>query len=555
MQAVTLIESFYQRESQHPDRPFLKQPFGERWETYSWAEAGQMARKMAQYLLDQQLPPKSKIGLVSKNCREWIIADLAIMMAGHISVPFFATLNGEQINEVLRLGDVAILFVGKIEVWDDMKTGIPDDIPVIRFPHYAGNSEVDRGKAWEEIIAETQPLEGNPAPQLEDLWTIIFTSGTTGTPKGVMINYQTLVNQYQGIYKSNPLRLDYNGDNQFFSFLPLNHIAERGVVEMMCILHGGCIAFTESINRFAANLRDIRPTLFFAVPRIWTKLRSGILAKMPEEKLNRLLRIPLVSSLVKRKIKKGLGLDRSRQNITGAAAIPQATKQFFAKIGLPLAEAYGMTENCATSHMLFPGQDKPGSVGRCQEGTECRIDPETNEILTRAAYTMDGYYEDPGKTAETITDGWLHTGDQGYIDEDGFLFITGRVKDTFKTAKAKFIAPKAIEEKFTANADIEQLCLLGLGMPQPVLIVSLSEAAASLPPAEVQKRLEDQLNGINAELASYKKVGALVVAKEAFSIENGLLTPTLKIKRSKMHQRYQDRLLAWIEQPEGVIWE
>jgi long-chain acyl-CoA synthetase len=555
MQQETIIEAFYRREKAHPDKPFLKQPFGERWETYTWGEAGQMARKMANYLLQQNLPAGSKIGLVSKNCREWIIADLAIMMSGHVSVPFFATLTGEQINEVLRLGDVALLCAGKMEVWDDMGTGVPDDMPIIRFPHYAGNSKIERGKAWEEIMEETEPLTESPVPTHDDLWTIIFTSGTTGTPKGVMHSYGTLSNVARDLDTTNPLNLDRNGNNQFFSFLPLNHIAERGVIELMCITHGGCIAFTESIERFAANLKDTRPTLFFAVPRIWTKLRGGILAKMPEQKLNRLLRIPIISSLVKGKIRKGLGLDRSRINITGAAAIPEATKDFFKSIGIQLSEAYGMTENCATSHMLFPHQDKPGSVGRTQPGTECRIDPETNEILTRSDYTMLGYYKSPDQTAETIRDGWLHTGDQGYIDDEGFLFITGRVKDTFKSAKAKFIVPKEIEQKFQGNTDVEQMCLLGLGMPQPVLMVSLSEAAAARTQDAVSARLAEQAAKVNDGLAAYKKVAAVVVAKEPFSIENGLLTPTLKIKRSKMHERYKDQLLGWIEDTEMVCWE
>ncbi len=556
MYDLTTLESFYRKEAAHPEKPFLHQPFGERWETYTWGEAGQMARKIAAYLHDQQLKPGSHIGLVSKNCREWIIADLAIMMAGHVSVPFFATLTGEQIGQVIELGDVDLLMVGKTEVWDNMRTGVPEDLPVIRFPHYAGNSRVDRGKAWEEILQEFPPMTGQPVQDRNGLWTIIFTSGTTGTPKGVMLGIETQIALMRELYPRNPLDADYSGDNRYFSFLPLNHVAERGTIETMCLTHGGEIFFTESIERFAANLQDARPTFFFAVPRIWTKLRQGVLKKLPQEKLDTLLKIPVVSWLIKRKIKKGLGLDQSRCNVSGAAPIPQETKDWFAGIGIPISEAYAMTENGAVGHMIFAHQDRPGSVGQTLPGTECKLDLATGEVLTRAPYTMLGYYKDPEKTAETIdAEGWLHTGDQGRIDEEGFLYLIGRVKDTFKTAKAKFIIPNEIEDKFTGNTDIDQLCLLGLGMPQPLLLVSPSETGEDKSREALAESLRSQLEEVNAQLASYKKVAAVVVVKEAFSIENDMLTPTLKVKRPQVHGTYKDRMPDWIASTERVIFE
>ncbi|THH40046.1 AMP-binding protein [Neolewinella litorea] len=552
----TTLESFYEKEAAHPEKPFLHQPFGERWETYTWGETGQMARRIAAYLNDQDLAPGSHIGLVSKNCREWIIADLAIMMAGHVSVPFFATLTGEQIAEVLELGDVDLLFVGKTEVWDNMKTGVPDDLPVVRFPHYADNSQVDRGKAWEEILETYEPLPGQPLQDRDGLWTLIFTSGTTGTPKGVMLSIENQIALMRELYPKNPLENDYQGDNRYFSFLPLNHVAERGTIETMCLTHGGEIFFTESIDRFAANLQHARPTFFFAVPRIWTKLQQGVLKKLPQEKLDTLLKIPVVSWFIKRKIRKGLGLDQSRCNVTGAAPIAQATKDWFASIGIPISEAYAMTENGAVSHMIFAHQDKPGSVGQTLPGTECRIDSESGEVLTRSPYTMRGYYKEEEKTAETIdADGWLHTGDQGRVDEEGFLYLIGRVKDTFKTAKAKFIVPNEIEEKFAGNTDVDQLCILGLGMPQPMLVVSLSEIGQDRDRGAVKAQLEAQLAEVNAKLPSYKKVAAVVIAKEPFSIENDRLTPTLKVKRPQVHAFYRERMEGWIMGGERVVFE
>lgn len=552
----TLIEYFYEYETKNPNKEFLRQPFGEKWESYTWKEGGIMARKLATYFKSLNLKPKSHIGLVSKNCREWIIADLAIMMSGHVSVPFFPTLTGEQISQVLDLGDVDLLIVGKMECWDDMGKGVPADMPIIKFPHYENNSVIERGKAWEEIMNENEPFMENYVPDMEDLWTIIFTSGTTGTPKGVMHTYK-IVNSLlnEAFAKKNPLSIDYGGDNRFFSFLPLNHIGERAVVELMLLRYSGTASFTESIDRFAANLQSVRPTLFFAVPRIYTKFQGAILQKMPQKKMDLFLKLPILKNIVKKKIAAGLGLDQCRCTAVGAAPIPQATKDWFKKLGIPITEGYGMTENCAATSFLYPHEDKPASVGLPHDGSQIKIAPESNEILVKSNYIMKGYYKDPEKTAETIVDGWLHTGDQGKLDSQGYVYITGRVKDTFKTAKAKFIVPAEIEGKFEVSTDIEQLCLLGLGMPQPVLMVALSELAQQEDKAVVKASLEELMTKVNDKLANYKKVSSIVVMKEPFAIESNTLTPTLKVKRPQAHDQFKDRLHDWCESSDKVIWE
>lgn len=551
----TLIESFYDKEKNMPNKPFLRQPFGDKWEVYTYKEVGQMARKLATGLKSLGLPPKSHIGLVSKNCREWIIADLAIMMADYISVPFFPTLNGDQIAEVLDLGNVSALFVGKLEVWDDMKKGVPDDMPVIRFPHYDGNSKVNRGEDWEEFINRFEPMEGEFSAELDELWTIIFTSGTTGTPKGVMLNHRAPAALMEATKPRNVLKLDFNGNNDFFSYLPLNHIAERAVVEGACLAFGGQISFSESLATFAKNLQDSNPTTFFAVPRIWTKFHLGILSKMPQKKLDLFLKIPILSGIVKKKLRAGLGLTRARVCISGAAPIPQSLKDWYANIGIPISEGYGMTENCAACTFLTAEENKPGSVGKPQDGVIVKIDPDTEEVLMKAPYVMTGYYNSPQKTAETLEGGWLHTGDQGRLDKDGYLYLTGRVKDTFKTAKGEFIVPAPIEWGFENNSDIEQLCLLGLGLPQPILLVVPSEIGVLKSKEELKESLQESLKKVNGGLENYQRVSTVVVVKEAFSVENGMLTPTLKVKRSKLNQRYRDLLNAWHEHDDDVVWE
>ncbi len=546
---------FYKWEKESANKPFLLQPFGDKWETWTWGEAGQMARKLATGLRSLGLPPKSHIGLVSKNCREWIITDLAIIMAGYISVPLFPTLTGEQISTVLDLGDVKALFVGKVEVWDDMKKGVPADMPIIAFPHYEGNSKVTKGHQWNDFINKFEPLEEVSIPKLSDTWTIIFTSGTTGTPKGVVHTYQTYENSKIPTEELNPLKLDLGGNNRFFSYLPLNHIAERVVVEATVLRYGGTLSFSESIATFAKNLGDTKPTVFFGVPRIYTKFQLGILAKMPQKRLDTLLKIPIVSGFIKKKLRTALGLDKAKTCASGAAALPQALKEWYKKIGINIQNGYGMTENCAICTFLDGDDAKVDSVGKPQPGVDLKINEDTDEILMRGPYVMKGYYKDPEKTADVLEDGWLRTGDQGYIDSEGYLFITGRVKDTFKTLKGEFIVPGPIELGYTDNNNIEQLCLVGHACPQPMLLVNLSEIASSISKEEVIENLETTLKETNKELANYEKVSKIIVVKDMWSVDNGLLTPTLKVKRNVVNKKYQKSLEKWQDAAETVIFE
>lgn len=545
---------FYYWEKETANAPFLRQPFGDRWEVYTWTEAGQMARKLATGLQSLGLPPKSHIGLVSKNCREWVIADLAIMMAGYTSVPFYPTLKADSVEELIEIGDVAALFVGKLDDWEGMKGGVPANVPVITFPHYEGCAKVERGHQWHEFINQFEPLQGEPTPNLSDIWTIVFTSGTTGTPKGVVLDYEILDVSKRITLEDNHLKISTEGDNHFFSFLPLNHIAERMVVENNCFLWGGTISFSESLAVFAKNLQETQPTLFFAVPRIWTRFQLGLLAKMPQAHLDAALAGP-GAEMVKKKLRLSLGFDNVRGCLTGAASIPESTKAWYRKLDIPIAEGYGMTENCALCTSLRAGDVKPGSVGKALPGVEMRIDQETGEILMKADYVMKGYYKEPEKTAEAITDEWLHTGDQGKIDEDGYLFITGRIKDTFKTAKGQFIIPAPIEWHFGTDENIEQICIVGLGCPQPIALIVPSEIGLAKSQESLKASLASTLEAANQQLPSYQKVSTVVVVKDAWNIENGLLTPTLKVKRNVMGQRYQDLLLSWHEDVAAVICE
>ena len=546
---------FYEWEKNFPNQPFLNQPFGDTWETYTWGESGEMARKIASALKSFNLPKGAHIGLISKNCREWVIADIAIVMAGYVSVPFFDNLTGEQLQEVIELGDVKALFVGKVEDWENTKQSVNENLPLISFPNYKGHSVIDNALKWKDIMNDFEPLQNVHRPFMNNVWSIIFTSGTTGAPKGVVINYKAIEESKWSVLELNPTKTDLDGDNRYFSYLPLNHIAERLVVEYNCFRFGGAIYFTESMSSFTQNLVDTKPTIFFAVPRILSKFQQSILSKLPQSELEIALSDSEQSEIVKKKLQAALGLDKTRALISGAAPLSESLKEWYSSIGLPITNGYGMTENCAITTILLPEEKKPGSVGKAQPRVEIKIDDETGEILMRGPFLMSGYYKRPDLTDEAIVEGWLRTGDQGRLDEDGNLFIIGRVKDTFKTAKGKFIAPAKIEIRFTKSEALDQICVVGLGCPQPLLLVNLSEVGKAKEKQILEIELTNLLDDINADLLNHEKVSTLIINNEIWSVENGLLTPTLKIKRNAIYHWYSDNLNHWHENNEKIIWE
>ena len=545
---------FYNWEKKLKNKPFLKQPFGSLWENYTWDQVGNMARKLSTGLKSMGLPEKSHIGLVSKNCREWIIADLAISMAGHISVPFFPTLKSYEIEKLLDFGDVNALFVGKLENWEEMKKGVRDDMPIIAFPHYKDHSKVSEGRQWYDFIDQFDPQTEDFKPKLKDIWTIIFTSGTTGDPKGVVLTYETLYNTKRITEDGNPLKVDFSGNNDFISYMPLNHIFERVVIEHSAFRFGGTISFVESLETFGQNLNDVKPTAFQGVPRIYSKFQEKILMKMSQEKLNRFLKIPIISYLIKKKLRGALGMSRVRSLVTGAAAMPLELLDWYKSIGIYITNGYGMTENCATCTNLNPYQPLGrGSVGKATSGVDLKIS-EQGEILMKGPFTLTCYYKNEEITKETLRDGWLYTGDKGYIDDDGFLFITGRVKDMFKTSKGKYIEPGVLEAYFGNINEFSQLCVVGLNCDQPLLLAVPSELAIKNKDS-VSEKLTKVLEEVNGKLDNYKKISNIILVKEDWVPENGMTTPTLKIKRAKIDEKFSDKYVEWEKSDKTVIWE
>lgn len=544
------LENFLHWAQHTPQHLYLRQPIGDQYIDYSYSAAAAEVKKIAQYIQNTLNEGSKNIGILSKNSAHWMMADLAIAAAGGISVPFYATLTKEQLHQVLVHSECQILIVGKLDHWEKIKDGIPEHIQLIHTPE----SSERKGTQWSDILKNTEEIKSLPKPKPEDIATIVYTSGTTGMPKGVMITYGGIE---AGINMAREIALLDQPNTRFISYLPLCHIAERNFVEFAATAAGGTIHFVENLDTFSKNLASARPTHFLAVPRIWAKFQEGILQKIGgQKKLSLLLSIPIVNKLIQKKIQKGLGLDQTTLAVTGAAPISAELMIWFQKLGIFIQEAYGMTENMGLNAVMPRNQIKLGFVGRIHPDCETRIDPETQEIQMRAPYNSVGYFKEPALTQELFTkDGWLKTGDQGKLDAEGFVAIIGRVKDNFKTAKGHYVAPAPIENKINTHEYIEQVCVVGVNLPQPIVLIVLSALGKSMEQTEIQTAFEALRNEVNPALKNYEHLRKMVIVNEDWTIENECLTPTMKIKRPSIEQKYQANFEHWYAHPETIVYE
>ncbi len=550
-----LLQRFHKHVRERGDAPYLIQPIGGgEVTTYTWSQVADQAKRMARHLGSLELPPGSKIAMLSKNCAHFFMAELAIWMSGHTSVALYPTLNRDTVSYILEHSEAKLLFVGKLDTWEsELRHGVPDALPCIAFPLAPKGLDMP---TWDAVVAELEPVDGEPVRDPDDESLIIYTSGSTGQPKGVLHTFGTISTPTVSLAKT----LGATPDDRILSYLPLAHTMDRWLSLCLSLNAGFQIFFAESLDTFVEDLKRARPTLFVSVPRLWLKFQLGVFKKMPPKRLEFLKKVPVLSGIVKKKILGNLGLDNVRFAGSGSAPIPAELITWYRELGLELLEGYGMSENFNFSHLTRPGQGRPGYIGHTHPGVECKISDE-GEILIQSPGNMKGYFKNPEATAATFTDdGWLRTGDRGAIDETGRLRITGRVKELFKTSKGKYVAPAPIENHINNDTHIELSLVSGSGMPSTHAILQLAEdwvAKVSDPSvrAQVTSALEALLDDVNSKVEHHERLGFFVVASAPWTIEANHLTPTQKIKRNVLEAQYQPKWEDWYASGTKVIWE
>lgn len=554
-----LVNCLQHWEQTKPDAVYLTQPYADgRVVDYTWREVAEQARRGAAYLRSLNFPQGSNIGILGKNSAHWIIADLAIWLAGHVSVPLYSTLNAETAQYILKDSEAKLLILGKMDgttdTWNDVKDHLPPDLPIVSLP-MSPRQDVTQ---WLDLMKQHAPLQDQEIVQRDDnaLATIVYTSGSTGQPKGVMHSFRTMTGGMVGLQEE----LGVSENDRMLSYLPLAHVAERAAVETNSLYSGFRVYFAETLETFQADMKRARPTIFFSVPRLWTKFYLAINHKISPAKQRILFAIPIISTIVKRKILTELGMDQIRFALTGAAPLPPDIIMWYRKLGLELLEVYGMSEDFGNSHIGRIGEVRIGYVGRPTPGTLSRI-AENGELEVKSPSLMLGYYKLPEKTAAEMTpDGYFKTGDRGEFDEQGRLRITGRVKELFKTSKGKYIAPAPIENKFNSPR-VEVTCVTGPNLAQPFILLMLSlETRQALDKGTLSRdtltaEFERFLNQVNSMLEDHEKLAFAVVVKDQWTMENGFLTPTMKIKRNVIEARYLPFAEGWQALGEKVIWE
>lgn len=553
MDETTQLDWVYGHELARANTVWLSQPMGGGTvRDFTFAEAMREARCLASYLRSLDLPPGSRIGLFSKNTAWWLLADLAIWMAGHVTVPIYPTLTAKTVRGILEHAEARVVLIGKLDGFAAMEPGLPEGVRRVLLPLAPREAEGRGAVTWDEVVTRAKPIEDSPRPAPDTLATIIYTSGSTGEPKGALHSFRSM--------SGAAALVDAFGlgpDDRMLSYLPLAHVAERACMETQAFKVGFRIFFAESLETFPADLRRARPTVFGSVPRLWQKLQSGVFSKIPPGRLALLLKLPVVRGAIRKKIREGLGLDASRMFVTGSAPTPPDLVAWYGALGIELREVYGMTENFAYSHYARAGESRVGWVGRPAPGVVAKLSGE-GELLIKSPANMLGYYKNDELTREALdAEGFLHTGDRGEIAADGNLAIRGRVKELFKTSKGKYVAPAPLENALLAHPDIDQACVMGAGLPQPFALVVLTpalRARATSDRPSIEAILAAHLRETNAAFDPHERLGKLIVIADEWTAENGLLTPTLKLRRPIIEERYAGKVPPLLERKETVVW-
>ncbi|HAS6051291.1 AMP-binding protein [Vibrio vulnificus] len=534
---------------ERPHEVYLKQIINRQFVEFTYSEVADKALRLVTALKELGAEPGDRIALISKNCAEWFICDLAMMLGDYVSVPIFPTAGADTIEYCITHSESKILIAGKLDDAAATQKVIDDlvDVKSIALPY---DSAPHCQYQFTTLILQSEPSSDRPQHYDDKLMSLVYTSGTSGLPKGAMLTYGAFSWSVQQLIN----HIGIQPNDRLFSYLPLAHITERVYIFGSSIMGGVPTAFPESLDTFIEDVKMQRPTLFISVPRLWTLFQQRIQDKLPQKRLNFLLKIPFVSGLIKKKLADGLGLDQARVLGCGSAPVSPALLAWYHSVGLNITEAWGMTESFAYSTLNYPFRaDKIGSVGNAGPGIELKIAAD-DEIMVRGKGLFSGYYKNDIATQEAFDkEGWLHTGDIGRLDAEGYLTIQGRKKDTFKTAKGKFVSPVPIENKLFEYSRIEMMCLIGLGLPAPILLV-VPHNFPNFDRDRYERTTKRVIAKMNAELESHEQIKGVLMIKDPWSIDNGILTPTLKIKRHVLEQKYHEVGQNW-PKDKLVVWE
>ena len=510
-----------------PDRIWLRDLREEGSDDYSWGEAERQVQAVAA-VLEERFGSGHRMAILSRNRPHWFLADLAIIASGNTSVALFTTYPASTAEYVLGFTEAKVLFVGESTNWAAVRGVLPADITLVTLP---GVELEEPHLRWEDLLAEGAGGAPDYAGKPDDMVALVFTSGTTGVPKGVIQTHESNlvpIRRFTTAFgtRENP---------RYLSYLPLSHIAERQIVEYSSLTSCGEVAFNESLETILRDLQQTRPHMFFGPPRIWEQFQQAVIAKFGGQDA-------MAAALAQDKAGIGklvldtIGLAEVEYCLVAAAPTPPALIHWWGDLGLVLMEGFGQTE--AMGLILNSHDDRRvGAIGKPIGEVEYKITGE-GELAVKATGCTPGYYRMPEKTAELIQDGWLHTGDKARVDEDGFIYLTGRVKDYFKTIQGKFVAPPPIEGSFAENPHAEQQCLLGRGFSKTVMVAVLTEDAQQRPREEIEESFLATVDAINDSIERHARIGAVIISEEPWSIENEVLTPTLKIRREKIDERF-----------------
>ena len=548
------------------------------WQKFSTQQVIDTCEQLAYGLLNLGIQPGQKVAIISENRTEWNFADMAIQQCGAIGVPMYPTISSDDYAYIFEHSETQVVFVATEDINQRARTAIdqlPRDIPVYSF------DEIEGVKHWKELLTEGTPEQAEEIEKRKaaigelDMATIIYTSGTTGRPKGVMLSHKNILSNSQAVSD----RADYvNGQDRVLSFLPLCHIFERTAIYFYFQLGIG-VYYAESLEAISANLQEIKPHGFNTVPRLIEKVYDKIidtghsltgikkslffwavdlgLRYEPNKNMGAWynFRLKIARKLIFSKWQAALG-GNIKMIIIGASALQPRLKRIFWAAGLRIMEGYGLTETspgvCIGRHEAHLA--KLDYVGPLLKGVQVKI-AEDGEILVKGPNVMQGYYKDPEKTAEVITDGWFHTGDIGELDKENYLRITDRKKEMFKTSGGKYVAPQVIENKLKESILIEQAMVIGENrkFPAALLVANMEaihmwcerhqvdkEDANLLSNEKLLAKFNEEVSSANSNFGHWEQVKKFEIVPDAWGIETGELTPTLKLKRRIIKQKYTD---------------